>query len=123
MLQKTQVIYIATTRNYASQNKFKIGGAKSIGRLNKKFLNCKVSSDDDWYYSDFFFIANYKQLKLRMSHLFKLFIIDKVNGIYRMHYTDIKNTVEFLCKRLNDETDLLNKIIQDEQRLNNETLN
>jgi hypothetical protein len=59
--EKTQVIYIATSRNYANQNRFKPGGVESIEKLTSRFstYNSRSAAGDEWYYSDTFLVADY----------------------------------------------------------------
>jgi hypothetical protein len=48
---KTQVIYIATSQNYARQNRFKIGGVESTDKLASRFstYNSRSAAGDEWY--------------------------------------------------------------------------
>jgi hypothetical protein len=55
-LEQTQIVYIATSPNYAKQNRFKVGGVQA-----KKFLKSRLSTynsrsavGDFFYYSDIF---------------------------------------------------------------------
>jgi MSV199 domain len=50
--EKTQVVYIATSRNYAMQNRFKPGGVESIEKLTSRFstYNSRSAAGDEWYY-------------------------------------------------------------------------
>jgi hypothetical protein len=35
-IPKTQVVYIATSQNYAQQNRFKVGGVESLDKLSSR---------------------------------------------------------------------------------------
>jgi hypothetical protein len=48
--EKTQVIYIATSRNYARQNRFKPGGVESVSKLTPRLstYNSRSAAGDEW---------------------------------------------------------------------------
>ena len=108
--EKTQVIYIATSRNYARQNRFKIGGVESVEKLTSRFstYNSRSAAGDEWYYSDTFLVADYKQIESRLKDLVGRFRDKKSKEIYIMHYTNIRYIVDYLCQHYNDEVDEVN---------------
>jgi hypothetical protein len=85
---KTQVIYIATSQNYARQNRFKIGGVESTDKLASRFstYNSRSAAGDEWYYSDTFLVADYRQIESRLKDLVGRFRDKKSKEIYVMHY-------------------------------------
>jgi hypothetical protein len=107
---KTQVIYIATSQNYARQNRFKIGGVESTDKLASRFstYNSRSAAGDEWYYSDTFLIADYRQIESRLKDLVGRFRDKKSKEIYVMHYTNIKYIVDYLCRHYCDEVDEVN---------------
>jgi hypothetical protein len=108
--EKTQVIYIATSRNYARQNRFKPGGVESADKLASRFstYNSRSAAGDEWYYSDTFLVADYRQIENRLKDLLGRFRDKKGKEIYIMHYTNIRYIVEYLCTHYNDEVDEVN---------------
>lgn len=113
--EKTQVIYISTSRNYARQNRFKPGGVESIEKLTSRFstYNSRSASGDEWYYSDTFLVADYKQIETRLKDLLGRFRYKKGKEIYILHYTNIRYIVEYLCNHYNDEIDEVNAKLTD----------
>jgi hypothetical protein len=108
--EKTQVIYIATSQNYARQNRFKPGGVESADKLASRFstYNSRSAAGDEWYYSDTFLVADYRQIENRLKDLLGRFRDKKGKEIYIMHYTNIRYIVEYLCTHYNDEVDEVN---------------
>lgn len=108
--EKTQVIYISTSRNYASQNRFKIGGVENINKLDSRLnnYNSRSASGDEWYYSDAFFVADFRQLESRVKDIIGRFRDKKRKEIYILHYTNLKYIVEYLCDHYNEEIEEVN---------------
>ena len=108
--EKTQVIYIATSRNYARQNRFKPGGVESVEKLASRFstYNSRSAAGDEWYYSDTFLVADYRQIESRLKDLLGRFRDKKGKEIYILHYTNMRYIVEYLCQHYNDEIDDVN---------------
>ncbi|CCV02032.1 hypothetical protein IIV25_014R [Invertebrate iridovirus 25] len=108
--EKTQIIYIATSQNYARQNRFKIGGVESITKLASRFsvYNSRSASGDEWYYSDTFLVADYHQIENRLKDLLGRFRDKKSKEIYILHYTNIRYIIDYLCNHYNDEVDDVN---------------
>lgn len=107
---KTQLIYIATSQNYAKQNRFKIGGVESVDKLSSRFstYNSRSAAGDEWYYSDTFLVADYRQIESRLKDLMGRFRDKKSKEIYIVHYNNIKYVIEYLCKHYSDEVDDVN---------------
>jgi hypothetical protein len=108
--EKTQVIYIASSENYARQNRFKLGGVESIDKLKSRFstYNSRSASGDEWYYSDTFLVADYHQIENRIKDLLGRFKDKKNKEIYILHYNNLRYIVEYLCNHYNDEVDEVN---------------
>ena len=113
--EKTQVIYIATSRNYARQNRFKPGGVESIEKLPSRFstYNSRSAAGDEWYYSDTFLVADYRQIESRLKDLLGRFRDKKGKEIYILHYSNMRYIVEYLCNHYNDEVDDVNAKLTD----------
>jgi hypothetical protein len=113
--EKTQVIYIATSRNYARQNRFKPGGVESIEKLPSRFstYNSRSAAGDEWYYSDTFLVADYRQIESRLKDLLGRFRDKKGKEIYILHYSNMRYIVEYLCNHYNDEVDDVNAKLND----------
>jgi hypothetical protein len=71
-MSKKQVIYIATSKNLAQQNKFKVGGVISLNKLENKlsFYNKKISNNNDiFYFAEWFLVNNFKKIKIKLNNL------------------------------------------------------
>ena len=108
--EKTQVVYISTSRNYANQNRFKVGGVESVAKLTPRLsaYNGRSASGDEWYFSDVFLVADYRQIETRLKDLIGTFRDKKGKEIYVLHYTNINYVVRYLCEHYNDEVDEVN---------------
>ena len=113
--EKTQVIYIATSRNYARQNRFKPGGVEGVEKLAGRFstYNSRSAAGDEWYYSDTFLVADYRQIESRLKDLLGRFRDKKGKEIYILHYTNMRYIIEYLCNHYNDEVDDVNSKLTD----------
>ncbi|CCV01702.1 hypothetical protein IIV22_025R [Invertebrate iridescent virus 22] len=109
--EKTQVLYIATSQNYARQNRFKVGGVENTQKLDSRLsvYNSRSASGDEWYYSDTFLVADYHQIESRLKDLLGRFRDKKSKEIYILHYSNIKYICEYLSTHYNDEIDEVNQ--------------
>ncbi|CCV02291.1 hypothetical protein IIV30_096L [Invertebrate iridescent virus 30] len=109
--EKTQVLYIATSQNYARQNRFKVGGVENTQKLDSRLsvYNSRSARGDEWYYSDTFLVADYHQIESRLKDLLGRFRDKKSKEIYILHYSNIKYIVEYLSTHYNDEIDEVNQ--------------
>ena len=114
-ISKTQIVYIATSRNYARQNRFKVGGVESHDKLASRLstYNCRSAVGDEWNYTDVFNVAEYKQIELRLKYLIGRFRDKKSKEIYNMHYTNLRYIVEYLCSHYSDEVDEVNERLKE----------
>jgi prophage antirepressor-like protein len=122
-LDQTQIVYIATSPNYAKRNRFKVGGVQS-----KKFLKSRLSTynscravGDFFYYSDIFTVIDYRQIEERLKCLLKRFRDKESKEMYVMYYPElsfaqrcasriyIQYIVTYLCDHLSDEVEEVNR--------------
>lgn len=108
---KTQVIYIATTELYAKNNLFKLGGVDSQDKLKSRLstYNTGRIKEDLFYYSDTFMVSDYRQIESRLKDLMGRFRNKKEKEMYRLHYTDTRYIVDYLCQHYSDEVDEVNE--------------
>jgi hypothetical protein len=110
-LEQTQVIYIATSPNYARQNRFKVGGVKARrclkGRLGT--YNTRSAQGDFFYYSDIFMVFEYRQIEERLKSLLRRFRDKDPKEMYIMYYPDIKYIVKYICDHLAEEVEEVNR--------------
>jgi len=70
-LEQTQVIYIATSDNYARQNRFKVGGVKERKSLKGRLTtyNGRSAGGDMFYYTNIWMVVEYRQIEDRLKCL------------------------------------------------------
>jgi hypothetical protein len=114
-LPKTQVVYIATSQNYAQKNRFKVGGVESEDKLMSRLsqYNGRSANGDMFYFSDWFLVHNYKEVESRLKDLIGRFRDNKYKEIYVLHYTKLEYILKYLVDNYNEETDLVNKHLLD----------
>jgi len=110
-IEATQVIYIATSPSYAKQNRFKVGGVESTEKLKGRLstYNSRSAKGDDFFYSDIFIVANYRQIEDRLKSLMVRFRDRASKEIYILHYTNIQHIVQYFCEHYNEELDYVNE--------------
>jgi hypothetical protein len=122
---RTQVIYIATTELYAKNNNFKSGGVDETNKLKSRLstYNTGRVKDDLFYYSDIFMVSNYHIIEAQLKNLLGRFRDKKEKEMYRLHYTDVRYIVDYLCKRDGEDVEEVNsKLTQFIANLNKRNL-
>jgi len=114
-LDKTQIVYIATSKNYARRNRFKVGGVESEDKLGSRLYtyNTRSANGDDFFYTNRYFVHNYKEIENRLKDLVGNFRDRKNKEIYILHYSHLTYIVEYLIDHYNDEVDEINKKLED----------
>jgi len=109
-LEQTQVIYIATSDNYAKQNRFKVGGVKERKSLKGRLTtyNGRSAGGDMFYYTNIWMVVEYRQIEDRLKCLLGRFRDKPPKEMYIMYYPDIYYVVNYLVEHLCDEVDEVN---------------
>lgn len=115
-LEKDQMFYISTTRNYASQNRFEYGGVKELKDLNTRLAtyNTGRAEGDLIYYTKLFKCNNYKLIEERVGSVLCQFK-DKVGSrkeMIHMRYNLLLEVVEFICDNYDREVEYINSRCQ-----------
>ena len=124
-ITRTQVIYIATTKLYAKTNNFKPSGVDDTNKLKSRLstYNTGRLKEDSFYYSDIYMVSNYHIIEAQLKNLLGRFRNKKEKEMYRLHYSDIKYIVEYLCQRDGEDVEEVNsKLTQFISNLNTRTL-
>ena len=103
--QKDQIIYIATTAAYAKQNRFKVGGVKSVAHLKSRLstYNSGRPMGDKMYYGFFTEVTDYKHLEQRISTILGDHKDTKEAEVYNVHYDSLQPLVAYLADRFEEE--------------------
>ena len=114
-LEPLQIIYIATSVNYAAQNRFKIGGVATIEHLEGRLAtyNTRSANGDDFFYTEWYNVVCYRDIEKRLETLIGRFKDRKLKEIYTLHYTNLKYVVEYVITHYSDETDVINEKIEE----------
>ena len=123
MKEKNQLIYIATTRMYAGQNIFKVGGVSSESRLQNRLsqYNSGRISEDCFYYCFMLKCNNFHHMENRVKEILSEFKYNKEKEMYVLNYRVLQEIISFLVENYNNEIDRLNEfmnnILQNMSRL------
>jgi hypothetical protein len=110
-LEKTQIIYITTSTNYAKRNRFKVGGVESEDKLGSRLstYNTGRAAGDDLFYTNIYSVHNYREIENRLKDLIGTFRDRKSKEMYILHYSHLTYIVKYLIDHYNDEVDEINK--------------
>ena len=113
MKEKNQVIYIATTRIYAGQNIFKVGGVSSESRLQNRLsqYNSGRISEDYFYYCFILKCNNFHHMENRIKEILGDFKYNKEKEMYVLNYRVLQEIISFLVENYNNEIDRLNEFM------------
>ena len=113
MKEKNQVIYIATTRMYAGQNIFKVGGVSSESRLQNRLsqYNSGRISEDCFYYCFMLKCNNFHHMENRVKEILSEFKYNKEKEMYVLNYRVLQEIISFLVENYNNEIDRLNEFM------------
>jgi prophage antirepressor-like protein len=120
--QKDEIIYIATTKAYAKQNRFKIGGVKSRSLLKPRLCtyNTGRSDGDKMYFAFITETTDYHHLEQRINKIIGDHKEHTGAEMYNLHYDSLYPLIEYLADRFDDEIKY-HKVLFD--KLIKETLN
>ena len=109
-----QFLYIATTKQYAANNHFKVGGSNSLKNLKSRLntYNTGRPDNDLYYYAYYAKVSNYKGLEYRIKDILQDFQARKETEMYIMHFECLKSFVELLLENYNEEIAELNEFIR-----------
>jgi prophage antirepressor-like protein len=107
-----EVIYISTSRAYAAQNRFKVGGVEHVDKLKSRFAtyNGRSAAGDEWYFSDIFKVASFKACEKRIEDVLG---DKKEKEMYVMHYVDLSRYLDFICEHYENELETFNEELND----------
>ena len=103
MKEKNQVIYIATTKMYAGQNIFKVGGVSSESRLQNRLsqYNTGRISEDCFYYCFMLKCNNFHHMENRIKEILSEFKYNKEKEMYVLNYRVLQEIISFLVENYN----------------------
>jgi len=111
-LEKNQLFYIATTPNYAKQNRFEYGGISQAKDVKSRLssYNTGRAQGDLYYYTKLFKCNNYKVIEERLGSVLQQFK-DKPDARKEMvilRYNLLLEIVDFICENCDREIEYIN---------------
>ncbi|CCU55818.1 N1R/p28-like protein [Choristoneura biennis entomopoxvirus] len=109
-----QVIYISTSKSYAAQNRFKIGGVDNNNLLKPRLstYNSRSAEGDEWYYTYIKKINNYKHFEIRFWSVMSSFRDKKDKEIIILYYNDLLNIFEFISENYDKDIEYFNEHVK-----------
>jgi hypothetical protein len=114
MREKKQIIYIATTELYATQDIFKVGGCSGEVQLKNRLnqYNSGRIEGDHYYYCFIIYCNNSTHMETRIKEILKDFRNNKDKENYVMNFNILKEILQFLVDNYNNEIDKLNEFMR-----------
>lgn len=111
----TQIIYISTSKSYAAQHRFKVGGVEGRRRLKGRLsdYNGRSASGDEWYFCNLIDVADFRKAEGRIEDIIGKFRDKKDKEIYIIPYRKLLKIVELICKNYTAEVSTLNSMLKD----------
>jgi len=111
---KKEIIYIATTKSYANQNNFKVGGCSNRKLLKKRLstYNTGRPDADKYYFSYIEETPSFRQLEKRIKDLLGEFRDSKNKEVYVINYNSLKCFVNLLKNNYDEEIKEFNELIK-----------
>jgi hypothetical protein len=109
------MVYVSTSRSYAAQHRFKVGGVESRRRLKGRLsdYNGRSASGDEWYFCNVIEVADFRKTEMRIDDIIGRFRDKKEKELYIMSYQHLLYIVNFICTHHNEEVTTLNEMLKD----------
>lgn len=108
--EQTQIVYISTSKSYAAQNRFKVGGTESVNtaknRLNQ--YNTRSAEGDEWYYTKIHKVSNYRAFENRFWDIMNKFRDTKDKEMIVMRYDDLEHGFDFIVENYHEDVEYFN---------------
>ena len=111
-LEKNQLFYLATTKNYAVNNRYGYGGVKDVNELKGRIssYNTGRAEGDLMYISKLFKCHNYRNIEDRIGTVLMQFK-DKPNSrkeMFHLRYDLLVEITDFICDNYDREVEYIN---------------
>ena len=113
-LDKSQIVYIATTHNYAKRNLFKVGGIENEKQIVSRLCtyNTGRPAGDDYFYTNIYKVNDYREVESRLKKLIGSFRDRKEKEMYRLCYDNLTYILGYIVDHFNDEVDEVNRTLE-----------
>ena len=112
-LDKSQIVYIATTHNYVKRNLFKVGGIENEKHIVSRLCtyNTGRPAGDDYFYTNIYKVNDYREVESRLKKLIGSFRDRKEKEMYRLCYDNLTYILGYIVDHFNDEVDEINRAL------------
>ncbi len=115
---KKEIFYIATTRQYAQNCRFKFGGVENVKKMTSRLANYNSdrAAEDKFYFAFMTEVYNFRTLENRLKDIIPAqFKDDKTskNEMIHCHFDALKKIIEFLIENHSDEVEFMNGFIKE----------
>lgn len=107
-LEKTQIIYIATSHNYAKRNLFKVGGVDHENKLLSRLSENTGNKEHIFFYTNIYKVHDYREAESRLKKLVGKFRDRKQKEMYRLCYDNLVHILGYIVEHFNVEIDDVN---------------
>jgi hypothetical protein len=113
-LEKTQIVYIATSHNYAKRNLFKVGGIEHEDKIVSRLCtyNTGRAAGDDYFYTNIYKVHDYREVESRLKKLVGSFRDRRQKEMYRLCYDNLTYILGYIVDHFNDEVDEVNRVLE-----------
>ncbi|BAO49375.1 MTG-like gene family protein [Alphaentomopoxvirus acuprea] len=108
---KNEYIYIATTKQYAANNLFKIGSTTRICKRIKDYQTGR-HEEDEYYYCFIKYCYNSKDLDKHINNILSIFLSKKTKELYCLHYNSLLDLVNFIIDNYDKSIEYVNNFIK-----------
>ncbi|BAO49373.1 MTG motif gene family protein [Alphaentomopoxvirus acuprea] len=109
--KKNEWIYIATTKQYAALNLFKIGSTTRICKRIKDYQTGR-HHEDEYYYCVIKSCYNSKDLDKHINNILSMFLSKKNKELYCLHYNSLLDLVNFIIDNYDKSIEYVNNFIK-----------
>lgn len=110
--KKDGSVYIATTQQYAQQNRFKVGHTPNLRARIYAYKTGRLGRNDEMYPCDSFDSYNRKLLYEIIKNKLRSVWEHPKHEMYTLHYTPLHQIVKYICKKDGELSDFLNEVME-----------
>lgn len=107
---KNEWIYIATTKQYAANNHFKIGSTRRLAARISTYQTGRAE-EDNMYYCWIFKCHNAAKLDVAIKEALSMFLENKTKEMYVLHYDYLEDLVHHICTNYTTFMDYINEFV------------
>lgn len=112
---KKEIIYIATSRLYQAENRFKVGGCSSRSILKSRIGNYNTGrlSDDAFFCIQYWEVPSFTMVEKIIKTVLNGYRDTKSNEMYYMHGNSLIESIEFVVQNSRESVEWFNEHFKD----------